>query len=33
VLDGEVAVPYNLQSAIAGSKSQSRRLYLRVCPK
>ena len=33
VLDGEVAVPYNLQSAIAGLNSQSRRLYFGVCPK
>ena len=33
VLDGEVAVPYNLQTAVAGLNSQSRRLCFRVCPK
>ena len=33
VLDGEVAVPYNLQSATAGLNSQIRHLYCEVCPK
>jgi hypothetical protein len=32
VLDGEVAVPCNLQAAVAGLNSQSRRLYFGVCP-
>ena len=32
VLDGELAVPYNLQSAIAGLKSSPRLLIFLDCP-
>ncbi len=33
VLDGELAAPYNLQTAIAGLNSQWRHLFLGVCPR
>ena len=33
VLDGEVAVPCNLQSAIVGLNSQSRHLCCEACPR